>query len=352
MLDLPDVPDDLYKLAGSRCADRMRFRGFQAKALKVLQRMSERFPGNTDISNQVAVSFLLLGKNKEAKNLFKDIIKKKSTDGFAKAHYGFILKTEDKKYKEAIQYLQEGIQSRQPGTNDGRFYFHLGDALTREGHTEEAYKVYEEAVQLGLFLSVYQRSLYNVKSLTARPWWTPEQSTYGHYLAAIEAQWKTIRNEAVALIEDEDQGYFPESEGLKDKGIWKQFEMYVRGQRVDVNCMRAPKTCQLVENIPDAAGCTRGQIKFSLLEPGTHVWPHTGPTNCRLRAHLGLVVPANTRIRVANETRTWEEGRFIVFDDSFEHEVWNDSNAFRLVLIIDFWHPDLTESQRKSLTPI
>jgi len=50
--------------------------------------------------------------------------------------------------------------------------------------------------------------------------------------------------------------------------------------------------------------------------------------------------------------RTWEEGKFIIFDDSFEHEVWHDGNEFRLVLIVDFWHPELTEQQRKTLSPI
>ncbi|XP_056290758.1 aspartyl/asparaginyl beta-hydroxylase-like [Pseudoliparis swirei] len=89
------------------------------------------------------------------------------------------------------------------------------------------------------------------------------------------------------------------------------------------------------------------------MQPGTHVWPHTGPTNCRLRIHLGLVVPPEgCRIRVTNQTRRWEEGRVLVFDDSFEHEVWQDASSFRLILIVDVWHPELTAPQRQGLTPI
>lgn len=88
------------------------------------------------------------------------------------------------------------------------------------------------------------------------------------------------------------------------------------------------------------------------MEGGTKVWPHCGPTNCRLRGHLGLIVPPDPRIKVGNETRAWKRGKFIIFDDSFEHEVWYEGSGFRLVLIVDFWHPELTPQQRASLTPI
>uniref|UniRef100_A0A8C4MAX9 Aspartyl/asparaginy/proline hydroxylase domain-containing protein n=1 Tax=Equus asinus asinus TaxID=83772 RepID=A0A8C4MAX9_EQUAS len=85
----------------------------------------------------------------------------------------------------------------------------------------------------------------------------------------------------------------------------------------------------------------------------THVWPHTGPTNCRLRMHLGLVIPKEgCKIRCANETKTWEEGKVLIFDDSFEHEVWQDAASFRLIFIVDVWHPELTPHQRRSLPAI
>ena len=73
-----------------------------------------------------------------------------------------------------------------------------------------------------------------------------------------------------------------------------------------------------------------------------------------MRAHLGLKIPSNTdtKIRVGNETRKWTEGKLIVFDDSFEHEIWHNGSDLRLIFIIDFWHPDLTEIKRKSLHPI
>lgn len=86
--------------------------------------------------------------------------------------------------------------------------------------------------------------------------------------------------------------------------------------------------------------------------PGTHVHAHTGPTNCRLRAHLGLLVPEGLHLRVGETNQSWAEGRVIVFDDSWEHEVWHEGDSPRLILIVDVWHPELMEEERLSLSPI
>ncbi len=154
------------------------------------------------------------------------------------------------------------------------------------------------------------------------------------------------------LINKKNSFFEAEDENLREKGDWKQFNMYIRGRKVEENCKRTPITCKLIDQIKPARTCNRGQVKFSIMQPGVHVYSHCGPTNCRLRAHLGLKVPKGPRIRVVNETRKWIEGKFIIFDDSFEHEVWHDGKDFRLVLIVDLWHPDLNETQKKLLTPI
>ena len=74
--------------------------------------------------------------------------------------------------------------------------------------------------------------------------------------------------------------------------------------------------------------------------------PHTGVTNTRLVAHLPLLVPERCGFRVGSETRAWAEGRTWVFDDTIEHEAWNDSDQLRGVLIFDVWSPFLSESER------
>jgi len=86
-------------------------------------------------------------------------------------------------------------------------------------------------------------------------------------------------------------------------------------------------------------------IKFSAIQPGTHVAPHTGPSNQRLRVHLSLVHTGGARIRVGTEWRSWEEEKVIILDSSWEHEVVHDGNDTRIILIqsllLDIWHPEV-----------
>lgn len=350
VMKLPKVPHELYLRAGNKAVDRMRFRGIFTKAIKLQAEMSSKFPDNIGIKNQMAVSYLMIGQGKVAAGLLEQVLKQDPKNGFAKVHYGFILKTERNDLEGGIKYMSEGIATKEPGVIDGRFYLHLGDALQRTGQNDKALEVYKEGVKEGLFASVYQRSLYSVDGLKAQPWWDPKETPYASSVKELEKHWIDIKNEALSLMTD--KGFKPEAENLRDSGDWKQFEIFARGHKIERNCRLAPKTCALISQIPDAAGCKRGQAKFSVMHPGTHVWAHVGPTNCRLRSHLGLVVPAKVRIRVANETREWKEGKMLMFDDSFEHEVWHEGDSLRLVLIVDFWHPDLSASQKASLSPI
>ncbi|XP_059158044.1 aspartyl/asparaginyl beta-hydroxylase-like isoform X2 [Physella acuta] len=352
VLMLEKVPDDLHIMAARKLADRQQFRGWGAQAVKTYKALSQKFPKNLEIKNAFGVSHMMIGQNDRAREVFMEVLRKDPQNGFAKAHLGFIYKVDDNNLPLAIDMLKEGIDSKAPGTEDGRFYLHLGDSLQRLGQEAEARHYFKEGEKKGLFLSEWQRSLYNVKGLTSRPWWTEEQTGYKHYLKLLQDNWQVIRDEGLAQLDPKSGSFVPEEENLRDKGDWKQFTLFQQGRKNGGNCMKVPKTCELIDQIPDAKDCKRGQVKFSVMHPGIHVWPHVGPTNCRIRAHLGLVVPEGPRIRVVNETRTWKEGQFIIFDDSFEHEVWHDGKELRLVLIVDFWHPDLTDKQRKRLSAI
>ncbi|XP_054548218.1 aspartyl/asparaginyl beta-hydroxylase isoform X12 [Talpa occidentalis] len=348
---LPDVPADLMKLSLKRRSERQQFLGHMRGSLLTLQRLVQLFPDDTSLKNDLGVGYLLLGDNDSAKKVYEEVLNVTPNDGFAKVHYGFILKAQNK-IAESIPYLKEGIESGDPGTDDGRFYFHLGDAMQRVGN-KEAYKWYELGHKRGHFASVWQRSLYNVQGLKAQPWWTPKETGYTELVKSLERNWKLIRDEGLAVM-DKAQGLFlPEDENLREKGDWSQFTLWQQGRKNENACKRAPKTCSLLDKFPETTGCRRGQIKYSVMHPGTHVWPHTGPTNCRLRMHLGLVIPKEgCKIRCANETKTWEEGKVLIFDDSFEHEVWQEATSFRLIFIVDVWHPELTPQQRHSLPAI
>ncbi|KAK8747948.1 hypothetical protein OTU49_016238, partial [Cherax quadricarinatus] len=358
VLDLADedptlVPLPLLRMAAETCVDRLIFRGFFGKAVRIQQRLLQRFPDDLKLRNKMGVTFLLMNQGSAAKEIFEAVLQKWPDDGFAQVHYGFILKTTYNNNTGGAFYMQKGIESEAEGTSDGRFYFHLGDALQREGKTIEAYQIYDRAVEKGLFFSRYQRSLYNVDRLSSQPFWTLEQTTYQVSFRKLEENWKAIRDEGVALLALPPQdGFRPESENLQEIGDWKQFELFSRGRKITANCIKAPITCLLIENFPAAAGCKRGQVKFSVMHPHTHVYAHTGPTNCRLRAHLGLVVPDGLRLRVGTEVTSWQEGKIFIFDDSWEHEVWHEGDSYRLVLIVDVWHPELTEEERNTLVPI
>lgn len=203
--------------------------------------------------------------------------------------------------------------------------------LIRLGRNEEALEVYRKGASLGIFLSEYQRSLYNIDRLKSKPFWTKIETTYKDDFMEISKYWHLIRDEGLKLLSKE--GFFvDEQENLKDTGDWKQFELYARGVKTK-NCHLAPITCKIIGNFKAASTCKRGQVKFSVLHPNTHVHAHCGPTNTRVRAHLGLKVPENTFIRVAEETRSWKDGEWLIFDDSFEHEVWHNGTSLRLVLI-------------------
>ena len=142
-----------------------------------------------------------------------------------------------------------------------------------------------------------------------------------------------------------------DQEKLREKGDLKKLNLYIKGEKANGNCRKSPLTCSLIEKIEPTRNCFRGEVAFSVMSSEMHLWPTCGPTNCRLRAHLGLIVPDGIRFRVANETRSLIQGKFLIFDDSFEHEVWNERKEICLSLIIDFWHPNISHDQRNTIFP-
>ena len=160
---------------------------------------------------------------------------------------------------------------------------------------------------------------------------------------ALENSFEAIQSEIDAL---DDPEFHHESEGLVRAGQWKIFHFFERGKKHEANCARCPTITRIVESHEETIRAPDGLIYISRMLPGTHIVPHIGPTNLRLRAHLGIHVPAgDCRLRVGGETRNWVEGECVVFDDTFEHEAWNFTDLPRTVLIVDLWHPDLTAEE-------
>jgi len=134
---------------------------------------------------------------------------------------------------------------------------------------------------------------------------------------------------------------------------WDAYFFYRHGQRYDAHCAACPQTTALIERMPLSRIREHGpETLFSVLRPGTHILPHRGVTNTRLVAHLPLVVPRDCALNVGGEIHAWQEGRCVVFDDTFEHEAWNRSDQTRVVLIMDCWNPDLSEPERAAIAAL
>jgi aspartyl/asparaginyl beta-hydroxylase (cupin superfamily) len=150
------------------------------------------------------------------------------------------------------------------------------------------------------------------------------------FTAKLSAHWQSIRAEVDRLDLTHFEAW-PER-FLYDHG-WNVFGLYGVGQKLHRNCDLCPETTRLVEAIPGLM-----MAGFSRLEGGTHIRPHVGYTPVVLRCHLGLIVPDSNRcrLRVGTETRSWQEGACLVFDDTMEHEAWNDADTQRVILLVDF----------------
>jgi aspartate beta-hydroxylase len=165
-----------------------------------------------------------------------------------------------------------------------------------------------------------------------------------------------VRAEAAALVDAETwsdvggQGRGPSGahDGAVVDGSWREVVLLGAGAVEGA----APATARFVrDRVPDAADlCDSGggEVILSRLAPRSAIRPHCAPTNLRLTCHLGLAVPpgGGCRIRVGADWRTWAEGRCLLFDDSFEHEVRNDTDRARVVLLLRFFHPDLAPERR------
>ena len=109
---------------------------------------------------------------------------------------------------------------------------------------------------------------------------------------------------------------------------WSAFHFYEKGQPIAERCSRAPATMAVLSRLPQAQVPLRSpSALFSVLQPHTRIPPHTGVANFRLVVHLPLIVPPGCGFRVGGETREWRIGEAWVFDDTIEHEAWNDSDA-------------------------
>ena len=179
------------------------------------------------------------------------------------------------------------------------------------------------------------------------------------WFAELEAATDMIRGElegALAAAKDDFSPYIAYPKGtpvnqwgeLNHSPRWSSLHLWRDGVRQEGACELCPRTTALLERLPlaDQPGFAPTAM-FSALDARTKIPPHTGSTNVRLLCHLPLILPGPARFRVGNETREWKMGEAWVFDDTIEHEAWNDADELRVILIFDIWNPFLDLGERE-----
>jgi aspartyl/asparaginyl beta-hydroxylase (cupin superfamily) len=166
------------------------------------------------------------------------------------------------------------------------------------------------------------------------------------WVATLEGAFPVIRDEFARLVES-GPGFSTVYRSQTTTGEWAASYLWVFGERVEETCRACPETARLLGSIPGVAEF--GTTLYSGLAPHTYIAPHFGYTNAKLRCQLPLQVPGLCRLRVGEHEVEQQEGRCIVFDDSFLHSAWNDSDEPRFVIVFDFFHPDLTPDEVRYL---
>ncbi len=183
------------------------------------------------------------------------------------------------------------------------------------------------------------------------------------WVGELEAATPAIRDELLALVNEgadfepyvQDDPARPKRDfhGLNNNPDWTALYLWKDGKLVEEIARRCPRTVEALSKLPMSnIGARTPAVLFSKLEPGAHIPPHNGMLNCRLICHLPLIVPDGCWLRVGNETRQWQEGKLLIFDDSIEHEARNPSSEMRIILLFDSWRPELSEAERDGISAI
>lgn len=186
----------------------------------------------------------------------------------------------------------------------------------------------------------WQKPEFYVPGVPAKTWYGPDEIPQ---MSAVEAAYETIKRELLNIL-NHRSGFgmpTPVNQGIVKSGAWDFFWVKDGCKKFEENWALCPETRRLIDSLPRVGE----SAIFSALRPGTHIHPHCGVYNLRLTLHLPLIVPENCELRVAQETRGWEEGKCVVFNDSFVHESSNYSESSRYNLILDIWHPDLSAAE-------
>ena len=353
--------------------------GNAAAARELLAKATQGEPRNAALWMNLATALRALNLRDEEESALQNVLKLEPRHLLALLKKGELLESRGK-HKAAAQTFHHAIQSIPPNTrlpvalrdtlnhafervrnNDAALASHI-EASVREIRAGFGADELDRA-EHGLAALLGTRRIYHPQPTFLHVPKLPEYEFYARagfpWLAEFEAATAEIRAECERVLL-EDSGsivpYVDYPEGvpldqwaeLNKSRRWSAFFLWRDGERIEANASRCPKTAELLSKAPtaDVPGYAPTAF-FSILDRKSHIPAHTGVTNSRLIVHLPLVVPPQCRFRVGSETREWREGQAWVFDDTIEHEAWNDSDVPRALLIFDTWHPALTRGERE-----
>jgi aspartate beta-hydroxylase len=388
LTDTPDVPEALNFVA--MCA---LSRGDLAEAQRLLDHAVELEPTQPEIWKSLGIVHLAADRSQRALECFERALQLDPSHFVARLHRGAALERLGKRYEATANYYGAIVAAQNRGqwlseattppglrvavlhamrtVNQGRRQLFL-DLLAplREQHGAGALKRVEQGLMIYLgdapanYPDPRQRpKFFYVPGLRTQPYFERELFPWH---AELETHTDMIREELRGVLADpqgvepflgtNDQEILEQQKALRgDRGApqWNAFFFHRHGEVFEQNARRCPRTTEVLSSLPLVHIREHApEVLFSVLTPGSHILPHHGVTNTRLVTHLPLIVPEDCAIRVGGEDHVWQEGRCVTFDDTFEHEAWNRSDKLRAVMLLDSWHPDLSEAERKAITEL
>jgi aspartyl/asparaginyl beta-hydroxylase (cupin superfamily) len=353
--------------------------GDAARARVLLEQAMQADARSPALWMNLATALRALGARADEERALTQVLKLEPRNLLALLKKAELLELEGKR-RAAARVYQNALQTLGPGTrlpqvlhdsiqhavdavrrNDAAMSEHI-EARLREVRSSHLAPELDRADH-GLAAFLGTRRIYHSQPTFLHVPKLPEHEYFRRedfpWLDEFEAATADIRAECERVLR-EDAGdvvpYIDYPEGapvdqwaqLNKSRRWSAFFLWRDGVRIDAQADRCPRTAELlarapVANVPGYAPTAF----FSILDAKSHIPPHTGVTNSRLIVHLPLVVPGRCRFRVGSETREWQAGKAWVFDDTIEHEAWNDSELPRAILIFDTWHPSLTRGERE-----
>ena len=267
------------------------------------------------------------------------------------------------------QDVQQGLRRAQAMTE--KFAAEYADFLLGALH-DRGYRAQKASSRFNLSLDIClgrKQVFYQKPSRFYFPG-LPQRQFYERWefpwLAELESVTGRIRDELLSVMAEPDRfkpylqsnqessATDPATVGIMDNPDWGALYLWEYGRIVEENACRFVQTMKALEIVPLPR--IRNQLPivlFSRLAARTHIPPHHGMLNSRLICHLPLIVPANCGVlRCGSEQRAWTVGETLIFDDSIEHEAWNNTNEQRVVLLFDIWRPELTPDEQNLVTQV